>query len=246
MIDRPEEKKPEGAPEWMVTYSDMMSLLLCFFIMLAAFSRLKTEHREDQMIEAMILQFGSTEHLERWKQGKAKEQEVTPGQTENINEPDPSNPEKSDSGESGPPGMKTPVEITRVGNRVIIGGPMLFEPGSAILLENAKRAFDDVSKQLKVKRGIIEIRGFAPPNRARKETDRDADINRLAFQRTRAVKDYLVIRKEIVAARFRIALAAPVEIEKFKVGEKELERIELSVIEQSNWAGVHGYVPTEQ
>ena len=26
-----EEKAPEGAPEWMVTFSDVMTLLLCFF-----------------------------------------------------------------------------------------------------------------------------------------------------------------------------------------------------------------------
>ena len=29
-----EEEHEEGAPGWMVTYGDMMSLLLCFFIML--------------------------------------------------------------------------------------------------------------------------------------------------------------------------------------------------------------------
>jgi len=29
-----EEEKTEGAPEWMTTYSDMVTLLLCFFILL--------------------------------------------------------------------------------------------------------------------------------------------------------------------------------------------------------------------
>ena len=33
-------KKPEapGVPEWVVTYGDMMTLLLCFFVLLQAFS----------------------------------------------------------------------------------------------------------------------------------------------------------------------------------------------------------------
>lgn len=32
---------PAGAPEWVLTYGDLMSLLLCFFILLAALSELK-------------------------------------------------------------------------------------------------------------------------------------------------------------------------------------------------------------
>jgi len=32
-----------GIPEWVLTYGDLMSLLLCFFILLAAFSELKKE-----------------------------------------------------------------------------------------------------------------------------------------------------------------------------------------------------------
>lgn len=31
---------PEGAPEWVVTYGDMMSLLLTFFILLVSLSAL--------------------------------------------------------------------------------------------------------------------------------------------------------------------------------------------------------------
>lgn len=33
-----EDEAPEGAPEWMVTYSDMISLLVTFFILLMTFS----------------------------------------------------------------------------------------------------------------------------------------------------------------------------------------------------------------
>ena len=35
---RDDENAPEGAPEWMLTFSDMMTLLLCFFILLFAFA----------------------------------------------------------------------------------------------------------------------------------------------------------------------------------------------------------------
>ena len=38
-----EEDPPAGVPEWVVTYGDMMSLLLTFFIMLVSMSKIKEE-----------------------------------------------------------------------------------------------------------------------------------------------------------------------------------------------------------
>lgn len=37
-LELPPEEAEEGAPEWVVTFGDMMSLLLCFFILLLSFS----------------------------------------------------------------------------------------------------------------------------------------------------------------------------------------------------------------
>ncbi len=42
MAKRPEEEAPEGAPEWIVTFSDLVSLLVTLFIMLLAFSSQET------------------------------------------------------------------------------------------------------------------------------------------------------------------------------------------------------------
>ena len=38
----PEDAKP-GAPEWVVTFGDMMSLLMCFFVLLLSFSTMESE-----------------------------------------------------------------------------------------------------------------------------------------------------------------------------------------------------------
>jgi len=40
---RPEEEPKAGAPEWMATYSDMMTLLLCFFVLLFSFATLDVQ-----------------------------------------------------------------------------------------------------------------------------------------------------------------------------------------------------------
>ncbi|MBK7405769.1 MAG: OmpA family protein [Phycisphaerales bacterium] len=50
-------KRPPPAgnavPEWVVTYGDLMSLLLCFFILLAAFSELKKPDEFQKVIDAI-------------------------------------------------------------------------------------------------------------------------------------------------------------------------------------------------
>lgn len=51
-------EKP-GIPEWVLTYGDMMSLLLCFFILLAAFSELKKPDEFQKVIDAIKIAFGA-------------------------------------------------------------------------------------------------------------------------------------------------------------------------------------------
>src|SRR6185312_4715205 len=54
-----EEDPPAGAPEWVVTYGDMMSLLLTFFIMLVSMSELKSDSGKYRaMLDAIKQVFG--------------------------------------------------------------------------------------------------------------------------------------------------------------------------------------------
>jgi chemotaxis protein MotB len=41
--DNSNEDKPIGAPGWMVTYGDMMTLVLCFFVLILSFSSVETQ-----------------------------------------------------------------------------------------------------------------------------------------------------------------------------------------------------------
>ena len=50
-------------PEWVVTFGDMMSLLLTFFIMLVSMSEIKDEDRYQAMVESMVQRFGRDETL---------------------------------------------------------------------------------------------------------------------------------------------------------------------------------------
>lgn len=52
MAKRKEEQPPAGAPAWMATFSDLMNLLLCFFVMLFAMSTVE-ESKLQEFVAAM-------------------------------------------------------------------------------------------------------------------------------------------------------------------------------------------------
>jgi chemotaxis protein MotB len=52
-----EDEAPAGAPEWIVTFSDMISLLVTFFVMLMSFSTM--EEREEMVISAAFANAGT-------------------------------------------------------------------------------------------------------------------------------------------------------------------------------------------
>ena len=52
MAKRKAEDPPKGSPAWMATFSDLMNLLLCFFVMLFAMSTLE-ESKLQQLVAAM-------------------------------------------------------------------------------------------------------------------------------------------------------------------------------------------------
>ncbi len=48
-----DDDAPPGVPEWVVTYGDMMSLLLTFFIMLVSLSEVVAEKKYKAILEAL-------------------------------------------------------------------------------------------------------------------------------------------------------------------------------------------------
>lgn len=53
-----EEDSPPGVPEWVVTYGDMMSLLLTFFIMLVSLSEIVAEKKYRAVLTALDKKMG--------------------------------------------------------------------------------------------------------------------------------------------------------------------------------------------
>ena len=55
---RTSKRSRPGIPEWVVTFGDMMALLLCFFILLQMFSELKQDREYQRVITAIKEAFG--------------------------------------------------------------------------------------------------------------------------------------------------------------------------------------------
>ena len=53
-----DDDAPPGVPEWVVTYGDMMSLLLTFFIMLVSMSELKQDGQLRELLNSVRERFG--------------------------------------------------------------------------------------------------------------------------------------------------------------------------------------------
>ncbi|RMD65796.1 MAG: hypothetical protein D6824_02005 [Planctomycetota bacterium] len=180
---------PEGVPEWVVTFGDMMSLLLTFFILLAAFSELKQEREYQRVVTAVKEAFGYSggvgvlptddpplrsmiETLEQVARKSLKEKQI------------------SAAVEPGMHGQHTKVTRVREGLMFTIGGSLLFEPGSAELRPQAKEEIMKVAALLRGRRNKIEIRGHAseilPADSPYK------DLRDLSYYRAKAVGEVLV------------------------------------------------------
>jgi len=61
--DAPCEECEEGAPLWLATFADLMSLLLCFFVLLLSFSEMDVK-KYKQIVGSMKMAFGVQSEVE--------------------------------------------------------------------------------------------------------------------------------------------------------------------------------------
>ena len=86
-LDAPREEKDEGAPAWVMTFADLMSLLMCFFVLLLSFSELDVQ-KYKQIAGSMKMAFGVQREIRAPEPPKGTSviaQEFSP----NVTEPTP-------------------------------------------------------------------------------------------------------------------------------------------------------------
>jgi len=196
---------PPGAPEWVLTYGDMMSLLLCFFIILVALSEIKKEDQYKAIVKEVKKAFGmkggggtmpTTEDPEMSLIKRLDEMDM-----KKLKQP-----EHSNADDPGIDGREASVTRVREGDRFIVGGRITFEPGSSELSDLNKRGLLKVAEELRGYNTKIELTGHAASMEIMVGSTH-TDLWELSYARAKAVMDFLT-SKEIGIRPERIRLIA--------------------------------------
>ncbi len=144
----------------MVTYGDIMTLLLCFFVILVSMSEIKKDQRFQQVMESLRRAFGGYEGS------------VGPTPLDNT----PTNTllsqlleldvpkfieEKGDAEEEGIHGRKFRVTNVRDGLEVVVGGRIAFARFSAMLKPEGRELIAGAARRLRGYNTKILVRGHA-------------------------------------------------------------------------------------
>ncbi len=183
------KKPPEepGIPEWVVTYGDMMSLLLCFFILLSAFSELKKPREYQKVIESIKEALGIDGGLGMIHTLQNPQNSMINHLTEHAKMAGDV-AARSDVNEQSISGRDQTVRTIREGNRWAVGGPIPFAPASSELSRSAKEQLARIAEQIRGQTRKVEIKGHAW---GLEDKASGLDYRDLAYQRARAVARYL-------------------------------------------------------
>jgi chemotaxis protein MotB len=166
----------------------MMSLLLCFFVLLAAFSELKQEDKFQEVINAIREAFGYS-----GGSGMVPGDEMPVNSiVQKIQETSLSKGEKfkqiSEADDPGVYGRQTTVKRIREGVVFTIGGLITFEPGSADLKEGAAKDLARIAEIIRGKNNKVEIRGHVTGDDL---ISGNVDPWDLSYQRAKVVMEFL-------------------------------------------------------
>ena len=155
------KRPPAGVPEWVVTYGDLMSLLLCFFILLAAFSELKQERDYQDVVRSIQEAFGYQGGI-----GKIRVEDIPYSTTDSLDTDNSDTSEKpfvaSETTSESIAGRNESTNTINEGMRFTVGASLTFEAGSTELTPRVQRQLrEEVGPALQGHRVKIEVRGHA-------------------------------------------------------------------------------------
>ena len=182
---------PPGVPDWVVTYGDLMSLLLCFFILLAAFSEIKQEREYVDVVRSIQKAFG-------YSGGVGQIDTDTPPTNSQLSEfeeivnsmgRETRNNEARNPSTAGPNPTSSYVAE---GLKNVVGTTIPFAGGSAAISSTTQEYLvNEVVPKLRGLRFNVEVRGHAF---GREDRAGGGDVYTMGFERAKAVMDFLVMQ----------------------------------------------------
>ncbi|MHC5109870.1 MAG: OmpA/MotB family protein [Planctomycetota bacterium] len=183
---------PAGAPEWMVTYGDAMTLLLCFFVIIVSMSEIKSDQKFQQVVESLRAAFGGFQGAPGAVPTQNVPNNVLIQRLMELEVPIHTN-KLGDSSEEGIHGKKIRVTNVREGIEVVVGGLVAFDRFSATLKPEARELLAETASRIRGYNTKILIRGHA--TREALPTDsRYRDARDLSYARAKAAADELALQ----------------------------------------------------
>lgn len=225
------KRKPSediGIPDWILTYGDLMSLLLCFFILLSAFSELKRPREYQKVIDSIKEALGLDGGLGMINSYRNPQNSMINHQTARARMAG-EKPSRSDINEQSISGRDQTVTTIREGGRWVVGGAIAFQAASAEVSEASKQQLHDLAEQVRGSDKRLEIKGHAWGLEDKSGGD---DYRELSFYRARAVAEFLETECAIRSERLTIVAAGnsePKELD--QLGGSQNRRVEVVVTE---------------
>ncbi len=205
-----EEPPPIGVPEWVVSFGDMMSLLLTFFIMLVSFSEPKKDEKFAALVAELQQHFGKDLAKMQITPGGVIPRQAAVATRLNQGRADRKKALGGDKAQRAVPGEAPQVRMIRPGGQTAIGTIVYFDEGSAELTEKAR---EDIRTQHAIFAGKpqkIEVRGHTSLRELQVGSDYE-DNWELAYHRSRNVMRFLVEELHTDPLRIRLSVAGPGE-----------------------------------
>ena len=202
-MSEPEQPHSEGAPEWMVSYADMITILMSFFVVMFSMAGSKDKKKEEPVMTALRRQFGrfvgvpSAQLLPAGSPLSAK--------TNGLK----ANPAIHDSKTLGLVGDHSARRHDPAGRPVDDRRRDLFQRANDRSDRRAASRIASLAKELAGKPQKIEVRGHTR-NRPFPPDDKIHDNWDLAYERCHNTMEYLVLLG-IDPARIRIGVSAQFE-----------------------------------
>ena len=176
-------------PEWVVTYGDLMSLLLCFFILLAALSEIKDEDEFRKVLEKIQEALGFRGGL-GVNDARDRANNSSVSLQEELAKRSADQLESQVHNESNVTGRHERVNVLQEGQLHAVGGSIPFEEAVDTLTPVAKdRIRTELAPKIRGQKFIVRIVGHAW---GEGELRSGFDYDTLAFRRAQHVKDFLV------------------------------------------------------
>ena len=205
-----EDDAPAAVPEWILTYGDMMSLLLTFFIMLVSMSEMKSPEQFHAIADSMRQQFGldvaSTHFVPGWAKPRDSRLVKTVAAGRSLKQTS----EESSSPVESQYHHRSNHQTVLPGGAPAVAATVYFAESSVELSAQNKQDLQVFALGLIGKSFKIEIRGHSSPP-ATNDSDAYNDCWDLAYLRGQNIMRYLVEGQKIDPRRVRISTVGPNE-----------------------------------